>query len=84
MDGKRAGVLTNPTTIANGAHLLANYLQVQPSQEVTEKSRQHFDLLLNIHRPKSNCILARSPFELPKLPESRKLHNGGTFVRTNR
>jgi hypothetical protein len=65
-----AGVLTNPTTIANVAHLLAYYLKVQPSQEVMEKSRQHYDLLLNIHRPESNCIVARSPFELPKLPES--------------
>jgi hypothetical protein len=65
-----AGVLTNPTTIANVAHLLLNNLKVQSSQEVMEKSRQHFDLLLNIHRPQSNCIVARSPFELPKLPES--------------
>jgi hypothetical protein len=48
----QAGVLTNPTSIANIAHLLANYLKVQASPEVREKSRQHFDFLLNICRPK--------------------------------
>jgi hypothetical protein len=66
----QAGVLTNPTSIANVAHLLANYLKVQASPEVREKSRQHFDFLLNIHRPESNSMVAPSPFQLPKSPET--------------
>jgi hypothetical protein len=55
-------------------------LKVQASPEVREKSRQHFDFLLNICRPESSSMVAPSPFQLPESPETGfcvNCQNGG-------